>query len=99
MNYRSGVITGVVATLLAAGAAGAGWWLLVRKPGAAEKAAPPPVPATVPKAFKEDAATAVTLTAEAEAKLALKTGAVERKAVPRRRLYGGEVVVPPGRSL
>src|SRR5207248_2688569 len=98
MSYRSGIITGVVATLLVVGGAAAGWWLLVHKPAEAAKPSPPPVPATVPKPFKEDAA-AVTLTPEAEQRLAVRMGTVERKSVPRVRVYGGEVVVPPGRSV
>ena len=98
MNYRSGILTGVVATLFAAGVAVAAWWLFAAKPGEA-KSAPPPIPATVPKPFKEDQATALTLTAEAEQRLAIKTGTVERKDVSRRRHYGVEVVIPPGRSV
>src|SRR5438034_804823 len=65
MSYRSGILTGVVATLLVVAAAGAGWWLYAHKPAEAAKPTPPPVPATVPKPFKEDSA-AVTLTPEAE---------------------------------
>lgn len=34
MSYRSGVLTGVIATVLLAGAAGAGWWMLTNGPGA-----------------------------------------------------------------
>src|SRR5205823_3010048 len=67
-------------------------------PAEAAKSSPPPVPATVPKPFKEDTA-GVTLTPEAEQRLAVRMGTVERKSVPRVRVYGGEVVVPPGRSV
>jgi RND family efflux transporter MFP subunit len=99
MNYRSGVLTGVVATLLLAGAAGAGWWMLHAKPGEAAKPAPPPAPVSVPRPFKEDQAAGITLTPEAEGRIAIRTGPVERKAVNPVRTYGGEVTVPPGRSV
>ncbi|MCE9567251.1 MAG: efflux RND transporter periplasmic adaptor subunit [Planctomycetes bacterium] len=98
MNYRSIVLTGIVAGLVGSVAIGAGWFLLGWKPNT-EKTPPPPVPATVPKPFKEDQGTTFTLTADAEKQLALKTGKVERKPMPRRRAYGGELVVPPGRAV
>lgn len=98
MSYRSGLLSGLVAGLLVGAAVGAGWFLLGWKP-ATEKSTPPPIPATVPKPFKEDQGTALTLTAEAETHLALKTGKIERKPMPRRRVYGGELVVPPGRAV
>lgn len=95
MNYTSGVITGVVATVLIGGA---GWWLVARS-GDAAKPPPPSAPAAVNKPFKEDQAAAITLTPEAEARLGVKTGHVERKPVKRVRLYGGEVIVQPGRAV
>lgn len=98
MSYRSGVITGVVATLLLGGAAAAGWWMLAAKPGESAKSAQP-IPATVPKPFKEGEATGVTLTAAAEERLAIQLGAVKSERVARVRLYGGEVTVPPGQSV
>ena len=97
-TYRSGIFTGVAATLLACGAAFAGWRLWTAKPGEAKSAAPP-VPTSVPKPFKEDQATTFTLTADAEARLAAEFGEVVRKPVRRQRAYGGDVVVPPGRSV
>ena len=100
MSYRSGLLTGIGATLLAVGAAAAGWYFIAAKPGEAAKAAPPPpIPASVPKPFKEDQATTFTLTADGEARLAIEFGVVEPKPVRRQREYGGEVVVPPGRSV
>jgi RND family efflux transporter MFP subunit len=53
----------------------------------------------VPKVFKEDQATAVSLTPEAETRLAIRTAAVERKPVPRVRVYGAEVTIPPGQAV
>jgi RND family efflux transporter MFP subunit len=49
--------------------------------------------------FKEGQAPSVVLTPEGEARLAIRTATVERKPVPRVRVYGGEVTVPPGRAL
>ena len=98
MSYRSGVLTGAVAGLLLAGAAFAGWRVLTVSP-AGGKPAPPPIPADVPKVFKEDQAATVTLTAEAEDRLKIGTAKVERRPVPRTRLYGGEVTIPPGQAV
>jgi hypothetical protein len=98
MSYRGGLLTGVVGTLLAGGAVAAGWYL-TRPAGESAKPPAPPIPATVPKPFKEDQATAITLTPEGEQRLAIRLGTAERKRVPRHRVYGGEVTVPPGRSV
>src|SRR5215218_650965 len=99
MSYRSGLLTGIVSTALAAGAVGAGWWFYAAPPKEAAKPSAPGIPATVPKPFKEDQAATVVLTPEAEAKLAVRLAKVERKSVPRARVFGGEVVVPPGKSV
>jgi RND family efflux transporter MFP subunit len=93
MNYWTGILTGLGVALLA----GAGWWVVAGKVGGG-KPTPPPVPAAVPKPFKEDQP-GVTLSAEAEAKVGIALGAVAEKPVPRRRTYGGEVVVPPGKAV
>jgi hypothetical protein len=98
MTYRGGLLTGVVSTLLAGGAVAAGWYL-TRPAGESAKPPPPPIPANVAKPFKEDQATAITLTPEGEQRLAIRLGTVERKRVPRHRAYGGEVTVPPGRAV
>ena len=96
MKYASGVITGVLGTVLVGGA---GWWLVAAKPGDGGKSASPPIPATISKPFKEDQAATITLTAEAEARLAIKTASVERKPMKRVRSFGGEVLVLPGHSV
>lgn len=98
-SYRNGLATGVLGTALLAGGAFAGWWALTAKPHAGTKPEVPGVPATVPKSFKEDQAAVVVLTADSESKLALKFAPVERKPMPRKRAFGGEVTVPPGRSV
>jgi len=96
MKFAGGVVTGVLGTVLVGGA---GWWLVGAKSNDPAKSAPPPVPATINKPFKEDQAATIVLTAEAEARLAIKTEPVERKSVPRARTFGGEVMVPTGRSV
>jgi membrane fusion protein, heavy metal efflux system len=58
----------------------------------------PAAPATVAKLPGEGDLVAVTLKPEAETRLAIKTGQVERRAVSRALTMGGDVVVPPGRS-
>ncbi|MFT3881522.1 MAG: efflux RND transporter periplasmic adaptor subunit [Gemmatales bacterium] len=99
MGYRSGVLTGLIlALVLVAGAAG-GWWLLNSKGAEAKKSAPPPIPASVPKPLKEDQITSLTLTADAEQRLALSTATIERKSMRRSRTYGGEVMIPVGHTL
>lgn len=89
----------VVLKLALAAAVGAGaWWLVVTKPGA-NKPDKPPAPATVAKVVKEDDLNTVTLTEDAEKRIGLTVGAVEKKAVRRVRVYGGEVTVPVGRAI
>jgi cobalt-zinc-cadmium efflux system membrane fusion protein len=97
MSYTSGLLTGVVGTLVAVGAAGAGWWLVVAKPTEAAKPSTPPIPASV--YYKEDQSTTVTLKPDAETKLGLQVGEVKRQSAKRSRVYGGEVTIPPGRAV
>jgi RND family efflux transporter MFP subunit len=85
--------------LALAGAVGAAaWWLVVTTPGAS-KPDKPPAPATVGKVVKEDDLNTVSLTEDAEKRIGLTVGAVEKKAVRRVRVYGGEVTVPVGRAI
>jgi RND family efflux transporter MFP subunit len=66
--------------------------------GAAAKDAPKAaMPAKVEGAPKEAELATVTLTPEAESRLAVATAAVESKPVPRTATYAGEVIIPPGR--
>lgn len=87
-------VIGIVVVALATG-----YWLLTREPMAPTKSTPPPIPATVPKPFVEEQAATLRLTPEAEIRLAIQTGLVERKPTPRVRVYGGEVLIPPGRTI
>ncbi len=63
---------------------------------AAQKSAPP---AKVAQLAKEAELATITLTPEAEQRLGIRSVPVERKSVSRVRTLGGEVVLPPGRSL
>lgn len=56
----------------------------------------PVAPAKVDKPIKEIDINNLTLTPEAEGRLGLKTGPVEKRKVQRTRSLGGEAVVPPG---
>ncbi len=62
-------------------------------------AAPPTKPASVTAPVKEAELTTVTLTPEAEKRLAVMTAPVERRTVPRTRTLGGEIAAPSGSSL
>jgi membrane fusion protein, heavy metal efflux system len=57
------------------------------------------LPAKVENPVKETELGAVTLSPEAERRLAIQTAVVERKKVARSRTYGGEALLPPGQSL
>ncbi len=57
------------------------------------------VSAKVPNVPKEDQLNIFTLSPAAEKRLGIETTAVEKKPVVRRRVYGGEVVLPTGASL
>jgi RND family efflux transporter MFP subunit len=56
-------------------------------------------PATVTNPVKEADFSSVTLTAEAEARLAIATAVVEERELQQVRAVGGEVVAPPGRAV
>jgi len=72
------------------------WRLVADKPSSSTAAKPNP-PATVAKVVKEEALATVTLTDEAEKRIGVKVAPVERKSLPRTRVYGGETMVPVGR--
>lgn len=56
-------------------------------------------PAKVEGAVKETELTTITLQPEAETRLGIQTSVVDQRAVRRSRVFGGEVVVPPGESV
>lgn len=96
MSYTSGFLTGVGACALVVGTGFAAWYLL--SPPAAPKKEKPAGPAKVGSPFQEDRAATVTLTPRALEVLGLRSGKVARQPMPRRRLYGGEVMVAAGHT-
>jgi RND family efflux transporter MFP subunit len=67
--------------------------------GAPAPATLAPKAATVSSPVKEAQLTTVTLTEEAEKRLAIKTETVAQRAVPRTRTVGGEIMAPSGTAL
>ena len=59
----------------------------------------PAPPAKTTHAASESELNTIELTPEAEERLGIKTADIERRAVRRRRTYGGEVVLPTGASI
>lgn len=98
MNYRSGIVTGVLATLLFLGCPAAIIWLIAVKSPKPESKKPEP-PSTVGKILKEDQLNTIVLTPAAVARLGIVTEFVERKPMAQARVYGGEVVIPQGRAV
>ena len=81
-------------------------WLLILAPAVcagcnktAAAPAKPPAPAHTSQTVKETDLNTIELTPEAEERLGIETAAVERRAIRRRRIYGGEVVLPTGASI
>jgi RND family efflux transporter MFP subunit len=95
MQDRKIVIGMVVACLALVGGV---WWIAAHTTGTS-KHTPPPPPAKVAQPLKEDQINTITLQPEAVEKLGLQTSAVVKKAMPRARQYGGEVMVPLGKSV
>ncbi|MBX7105235.1 MAG: efflux RND transporter periplasmic adaptor subunit [Gemmataceae bacterium] len=95
MTFRSGVFSGVVATLFLVGVAGAAWFIL-QSPRPSTPAAAATPPAKLGKVLKEDEINGLKLTPEAEKRLGIRTGAVEKKPVSRVRTYGGDITIPAG---
>lgn len=77
--------------LIAAGLTGCG-----KKPAAAAKAE---VPFKLDHPGNESALNTITLPEEAEKHLGLRTAPVEVRSVRKRRVYGGDVVLPTGASI
>lgn len=98
MKHLQGIATALLTLTLAAAVGAGAWWLVTHKPAPSTTDKPPP-PASVEKLVKEDDLNILSLTAEAEKHIGLVIGSVERKAVRRVRVYGGEVMIPVGRSI
>ena len=93
MNYRAGVITGVLATAALAGVIALAWSAFKSSEAKPEAKKPP---ATV---LKEDDILKITLTEEAERRLGIEYGMVKAGPVARTRTFGGEVIAPPGHTI
>ena len=56
-------------------------------------------PSQVTGAVKEDTLTTIELTEEAEKRLGIETSAIEMRALPQHRTYGGEVTLPTDATI
>src|SRR5579863_2642200 len=78
-------------------------FLAVASAGCGQKSAgstaKPPAASTVTNPPKEDQLSSVAITTEANEHLGIETVLLEKKATPRKRMYGGEVALPTGASL
>lgn len=98
MNFRLGFLSGALCMAFLGAVGAAAWWIVTAersKPGAAvhEPAA------TVQHPIKEEDLATVILSLKAEQRLGVQIGKVQRKKLPRRRLYGAEVTIPIGQSI
>jgi membrane fusion protein, heavy metal efflux system len=98
MNYRAGLLTGIVVTAAVAALGGLAWATFGPK-GSKTDASKPPAPASVAKILKEDELLTITLTADAEKRIGIVTAKVEEKSMPRSRTFGGDVTAPPGQTI
>lgn len=88
------VLTLATAVAVAAGA----WWLVTRPKPPSGDAKPAPA-ASVAKTVKEDDLDTIELSPQAEQRLGLAVGAIRQVPFARQRLYGGEVMIPAGRTV
>lgn len=98
MNYRAGLLTGILVTAAAAGLVALAWSAFAPKGGKSEAGKPTP-PASVPKTLKEEEILNFTLTPDAERRLGIETAVVKQKRLPRVRTFGGEITAPPGQTI
>jgi len=98
MKSRFGSFLSLVATLTIVGSAIAFWILYITNQKKPEIAKPVP-PAMQTKSVNESDLNIVTLTPEAEKRLAITTEKLTAKKIERVRTLGGEIVLPAGRSV
>lgn len=79
------------------GTAGSAWWIVTAKPP--EKKSHHATAAAELKKVNEGDLGIITLTEEAEQRLGVRTMPAEKKLVKRVRFYGGEVMVPAGKTI
>ena len=68
-------------------------------PGCASEPSGSEAPAQVENPVQEADLTTIHLTEEAERRIGIEVGAVETRAVQRRRSFGGELMAPPGAAV
>jgi RND family efflux transporter MFP subunit len=68
-------------------------------PGTAAAPAKHESPATIAKVANEADFNTIVLTPEAVERLGIKTQPIERRKVPRSRVFGGEVMIPAGQTI
>ncbi|MBX3400163.1 MAG: efflux RND transporter periplasmic adaptor subunit [Gemmataceae bacterium] len=98
MNSLPRLASAVLSLALAVAVLAGAWWLVTHKPQESKTEKPAP-PANVSKVVKEEDLNTILLTEEAEGRIGLKLGRVEKKSVRRVRVYGGEVTIPVGRTI
>jgi membrane fusion protein, heavy metal efflux system len=92
-------ISNIVLTLSIAALVGLGAWWIITSKAETKPTDKPASPATVSKIIKEDELNTVTLTEEAEKRIGLTVTAIEKEKKRRVRVYGGEVMIPVGRTI
>lgn len=85
--------------LAVSGAVGAGAWMLITAKPSESKADKPASPAKVDKVVKEEDLGNVSISEEAYGRLGVRVAPAAKRNVARTRTYGGEVVIPPGRTV
>lgn len=98
MTFLRGLASAVLMLALAAGVAAGAWWLVSNKPEPGSAVKPPPA-ANVGKVVKEEDLNTISLTEDAEKRVGLAVVPIAMKSIRRVRVYGGEVVVPVGRTI
>ena len=73
------------------------WWIVTAAPPEKE-ARHVPAAANLKKVSEGDLGT-ITLTEEAEQRLGVQASPIEKKMIRRVRIYGGEVIVPAGKTI
>jgi len=86
----------VVTGLLMAVSAGGAWFFARQQPKPPEVKTPTSSVGTV---LKEADLTTISISDEARQKLQIREATIERRAMKRSRLYGGEVFAPPGQTM